>query len=50
VGGWEVGLHGGHETYNNPAEIKSEEQKLEAVLSHLLALWSHRMNNILHEG
>jgi hypothetical protein len=27
-----VGLHGGHEAYNNPAEIKSEKQKLEKVL------------------
>lgn len=30
--GWEVGLHGGHEAYNNPAEIKSKKQKLEKVL------------------
>lgn len=30
--GWEVGLHGGHEAYNNPAEIKNKKQKLEKVL------------------
>jgi peptidoglycan/xylan/chitin deacetylase (PgdA/CDA1 family) len=30
--GWEVGLHGGHEAYNNPTEIKRKKQKLEKVL------------------
>lgn len=30
--GWEVGLHGGHEAYNNPIEIKSKKQKLEKAL------------------
>jgi peptidoglycan/xylan/chitin deacetylase (PgdA/CDA1 family) len=30
--GWEVGLHGGHEAYNNPTEIKKKKQKLEKVL------------------
>ena len=30
--GWEVGLHGGHETYNNLDEIKERKNKLEKVL------------------
>lgn len=30
--GWEVGLHGGHEAYNNLTEIKRKKQKLEKVL------------------
>ncbi|AKB76715.1 hypothetical protein MSHOH_0232 [Methanosarcina horonobensis HB-1 = JCM 15518] len=30
--GWEVGLHGGHEAYNNLIEIKKKKQKLEKVL------------------
>ena len=31
-GGWEVGLHGGHTAYNNPAEIKESKARLEKVL------------------
>lgn len=30
--GWEVGLHGGHEAYNNFSEIKKEKEKLEQVI------------------
>ena len=30
--GWEVGLHGGHEAYDNPAEIRRKKQKLEKIL------------------
>ena len=30
--GWEVGLHGGHEAYNNLGEIKEKKQILEKVL------------------
>jgi len=30
--GWEVGLHGGHEAYNNLIEMKNKKQKLEKVL------------------
>ncbi|AKB23621.1 hypothetical protein MSMTP_0152 [Methanosarcina sp. MTP4] len=30
--GWEVGLHGGHESYNNLEDIKKKKQKLEKVL------------------
>ena len=30
--GWEVGLHGGHEAYNNLDEIKAKKQRLEKVL------------------
>jgi hypothetical protein len=32
-GGWEVGLHGGHTTYKNQAEMKEKKQKLEKVLN-----------------
>jgi len=31
--GWEVGLHGGHEAYNNIKEIKEEKKRLEKVLN-----------------
>ncbi len=30
--GWEVGLHGGHEAYNNLDEIKEKKKRLEKVL------------------
>lgn len=30
--GWEVGLHGGYYSFNNPEEIKKEKKRLEAVL------------------
>ena len=30
--GWEVGLHGGHEAYNNLDEIKENKKRLEKVL------------------
>ena len=30
--GWEVGLHGGHNAYNNLGEIKEKKQRLEKVL------------------
>ena len=30
--GWEVGLHGGHNVYNNLDEIKKEKERLEGVL------------------
>mgnify|MGYP000872137941 CR=1 FL=1 len=30
--GWEVGLHGGHESYNNLVDVKKKKQKLEKVL------------------
>ena len=30
--GWEVGLHGGYYSYDNPEEIKKEKKRLEAVL------------------
>jgi peptidoglycan/xylan/chitin deacetylase (PgdA/CDA1 family) len=30
--GWEVGLHGGYYSYNNPEAIKREKKRLEAVL------------------
>jgi peptidoglycan/xylan/chitin deacetylase (PgdA/CDA1 family) len=30
--GWEVGLHGGHNAYNNLDEIKKEKERLEEVL------------------
>ena len=30
--GWEVGLHGGHEAYNNLDEIKEKKERLEKVL------------------
>ena len=30
--GWEVGLHGGHESYNNLEDVKKKKQKLEKVL------------------
>ncbi len=30
--GWEVGLHGGHEAYNNSVEMKKKKEKLEKVL------------------
>jgi len=30
--GWEVGLHGGHEAYNNLNEIKKEKERLENVI------------------
>ena len=31
--GWEVGLHGGHNAYNNFEEIKKEKNKIERVLN-----------------
>jgi hypothetical protein len=31
--GWEVGLHGGHTTYNNPSRMKEKKQRLERVLN-----------------
>ena len=31
--GWEVGLHGGHNAYNNFEEIKKEKDKIERVLN-----------------
>ena len=31
--GWEVGLHGGHTTYNNPDKLKEKKQRLEKVLN-----------------
>jgi peptidoglycan/xylan/chitin deacetylase (PgdA/CDA1 family) len=31
-GGWEVGLHGGCNMFNNPAEIKEKKQRLEKIL------------------
>jgi peptidoglycan/xylan/chitin deacetylase (PgdA/CDA1 family) len=30
--GWEVGLHGGHEAYNNLSEIKKKKERLEKIL------------------
>ncbi len=30
--GWEVGLHGGYYSYENPEKIKKEKERLEAVL------------------
>ncbi|MDQ1252633.1 MAG: hypothetical protein QG646_1765 [Euryarchaeota archaeon] len=30
--GWEVGLHGGYYSFNNPEEIKREKKRVEAVL------------------
>jgi peptidoglycan/xylan/chitin deacetylase (PgdA/CDA1 family) len=30
--GWEVGLHGGHEAYNNPTEVRRKKRRLEKVL------------------
>lgn len=30
--GWEVGLHGGHESYNNPEDMAQKKKKLERVL------------------
>lgn len=30
--GWEVGLHGGHTSYNNPVEMKERKQRLEKVV------------------
>ncbi len=30
--GWEVGLHGGHNSYNNPADIKQKKKKIERVM------------------
>lgn len=30
--GWEVGLHGGHESYNNLEDLKKKKQRLEKVL------------------
>jgi len=30
--GWEVGLHGGHEAYNNLDEIKEKKERLEKIL------------------
>lgn len=30
--GWEVGLHGGHESYKNPEDVKQKKKKLEKVL------------------
>ncbi|WP_265580809.1 polysaccharide deacetylase family protein [Methanofollis aquaemaris] len=30
--GWEVGLHGGHDAYNNPEKIREEKKRLEDVL------------------
>jgi hypothetical protein len=31
--GWEVGLHGGHTTYNDPVEMKEKKQRLEKVMN-----------------
>jgi peptidoglycan/xylan/chitin deacetylase (PgdA/CDA1 family) len=30
--GWEVGLHGGHESYNNLEDLKKKKQRLEKIL------------------
>jgi len=34
--GWEVGLHGGHEAYNNLDEIKEKKERLEKVLGKMV--------------
>jgi len=40
--GWEIGLHGGYYSYNNPDAIKKEKKRLEAVLGKkLLGFRSH---------
>jgi len=31
--GWEIGLHGGHEAYNNLEEIRKEKNRIEKVLN-----------------
>ena len=32
-GGWEVGLHGGHSSYNDPVDMKERKQKLEKIMN-----------------
>lgn len=32
-GGWEVGLHGGHDAYTDPVEMSEKKQRLEKVLN-----------------
>jgi len=42
--GWEVGLHGGHEAYNNLDKIKKEKERLEdAIQKEVIGYRSHYM-------
>ncbi|MEZ0249287.1 MAG: polysaccharide deacetylase family protein, partial [Thermoproteus sp.] len=39
--GWEVGLHAGYFSYNDPRKIQTEKQKLERYVKHVVGIRNH---------